>query len=134
MLAIQLLISALIILGVLWFMWKLPRRGEALFGWAPPLALLSAWLGLAGVATSLLLWLLPTPDRWIAVVFLLLDPAALAAGILVLWIYRGMDSHTEAVAMQRIQAKVGIGLGLLAVAIGYAFVMTHKAVFTPVGQ
>jgi len=70
-------------------------------------------------------------------VLLLLDPGSIAAGTLVFWIYRGFgqasDSQAATVDLQRFQARVGLAMGLLAVAIGYVYVMTHKQPFTPVG-
>ena len=137
-LIVQLIVSALMVVGVLWFMWRLPsRRGEAFYGVAPALALGSVWCGLAAVAISILLWWVPFPDELLSVVFLLLDPVSIGAGVSVLWIYRGYDigspSYVSAVEPQRSQARMGIAMGLFAVAVGYYYVMTHKTVFTPVG-
>ena len=132
MLIIQLVVSTLIVAAVLWFMWRLPKS-EALFGWAPPMALVSAWAGLIAAIVSALLWVLPYPDRWVALTFLLLDPAAIACGVLVLWIYRGHDDEGHTIVLQRLQANIGIVLGLIAVTVGYVYVMTHKTPFTPVG-
>jgi len=134
-LTIQLIVSALIVLAVLWFMWRLPREGERFFAWAPPLAIISAWGGLIGLIYSALLWVLPFPDRWLVLVFLILDPMAIGAGTLVLWIYRGHEVKSEiTIDAQLVQARVGIFLGIVAVAIGYFFVLTSKAPMTPVGQ
>ena len=130
---LQVFVSGLLVVAVLWFMWRLPRRGEMFFGWAPPLSLLSAWAGLLAVACSLLLWVLPFADAWVAAVLLLMDPAAIAAGTLVLWVYRGHEAGGETIRMQRLQASVGIGLGLLAVVLGYVYVMVMKPLWTPVG-
>jgi len=136
-LTFQVVVSVLIVLAVLWWMWRLPRRDGAWFGWAPPLALVSAWSGMIGLILSLLLWILPYPDSWLVLVFLVLDPAAIGAGTLVRWIYRDYETFDDAEArtvdMQRIQANVGIMLGIAAVALGYFYVMTHKAPLTPVG-
>ena len=132
-LPLQILASALLVAVVLWFMWKLPRRSTALFGWGPPLALLSAWCGLASLVVTGLLWVLPFPDVWLVGAFLGLYPGAIASGTLVLWIYRGHTDEQATITSQLVQAKVGIGLALLAVALGYVYVMTHKTPFTPVG-
>ena len=126
--------SALLVIGVLFFMWKLPASGERFYGWAPVLARLSAQLGLLAVIFSIVLWWLPGPDVWITAILLALDPAALCSGVLVLWIYRRYEGFEETVLMQLTQARVGIGLSIVAVVIGYWFVMTHKEPFTPVGQ
>lgn len=132
-LTLQVAASAALVVAVLWAMWRLPVSGERFFGWGPPLALFSAWCGLAGIVLSALMWALPNPDVWVVWAMLVLDPAALCAGILVLWIYRRDHAVEETVRMQIVQAKVGVVLGLAAVAVGYTFVMTHKAPFTPVG-
>lgn len=137
----QLLASAILVAAVLFFMWRLPPAGEGLLPWAPPLALLSAWSGLIALVVSLALWILPYPDRWLTALFLALDPAAVGSGTLVLWLYRG-HRHTgeqdgagpaDPAAAHRMQAKVGLSLGLAAIVAGYIFVMTHKTPFTPVG-
>ena len=91
-------VSALLVTAVLVFMWRLPHRGEALAGWAPPLALVSAWAGLLAAAISGGLWLLPYPDRWLAAVLLFFDPASIACGTLVLWIHRGVLARPPAVS------------------------------------
>ena len=89
--------------------------------------------GAAAVVVSLLLWVLPHPDRWVAFTFLALEPLAIGSGVLVLWIYRGHDLDSQTIALQRIQAKVAILLGACAVVAGYIYVMLTKAPFTPVG-
>jgi hypothetical protein len=133
-LTIQVIASLGLVAAVLWFMWKLPASGERFFAWAPPLALMSAWAGLVAVVISIVLWWLPGPDVWITGILLVLDPAALCGGILVLWIYRRYEGTEPTVTAQRTQARAGIILSLIAVTIGYIFVMTHKTPFSPVGQ
>ncbi len=133
MLTIQVVASLLLVAAVLWFLWRLPRSSGALDWLAPPLALSSAWVGLAALPASAALWVLPNPDRWVAVSLLLLDPAALALGVGVMWIYRGRKGESHTVTLQRTQARVGITLGLLAVTVGYLYVLTHKTPFTPTG-
>ena len=130
---VQVAASFLLVAVVMWFMFRLPRRGESLYGWAPPLALLSVWSGLAAVVLTPLLWIVRYPDVWIAAFLLFLEPASLAAGILVLWIYRDLNTGEKTILLQRLQARIGIGLGLTAVAAGYAYVLMHKTPFTPVG-
>ena len=132
--ALQLILSALIVVAVIWTIFRIPREGQALFGWAPRMALLSVWTSLAAVVLAGATWLLPAADVWIALSLLVVDPASLAAGVGVLWIYRGLVTDQPTVTMQRLQAKLGILLGLVAVAIGYSYVLTHKAPFTPVGM
>lgn len=133
-LTIQVAASLVLVAAVLWFMWKLPASGERFFTWAPPLALMSAWAGLIAVVFSIVLWWLPGPDVWLTGILLVLDPAALCGGILVLWIYRKHDGAQPTVSAQLVQARAGIILALVAVTLGYIFVMTHKTPFSPVGQ
>ncbi len=130
---LQVTASFLLVGAVIYYMFRLPRRGEALYGWAPPLALLSVWSGLVAAVLSPLLWVVRYPDLWVAALLLLLEPAALAAGTLVLWIYRGLNTAERTILIQRLQAKFGIGLGLAAVAVAYVYVFFHKTPFTPVG-
>ena len=136
---IEVIVSGLIVAGVLWYMWRLPPGGESVRGAAPFLALGSVWLGLTALIASLALWWVAVPDNWLTVIFLVLDPAAIGTGVLVLWANRpqlGVQpvQTLAAISQQRLQAWVGIAMGLIAVAVGYAFVMTHKTVFTPVGM
>ncbi|MEE9212098.1 MAG: hypothetical protein V3U29_05535 [Phycisphaeraceae bacterium] len=132
-LTIQVVASAALVMAVLWGMWRLPRRGEALFDWAPPMALISPWAGVLALVTSVLLWVLPYPDRWVSLTFLLLDPGAIATGVLVLWIYRGRVHTSPTIDSQCLQAKVGIALGMLAIVAGYLYVMWSKSPGTAVG-
>jgi len=133
MLTLQVLASAALVIAVFYWMWRLPQTGEKYFGWAPPLALASVWLGLAAVIASALLWFLPYPDQWVAATFLVLDPGAIGAGALVLWIYRGHENTEPTIDIQRLQAKVGITLGIAAVILGYIYVMTTKPPGTAIG-
>jgi predicted membrane protein len=114
-------------------MFRMPGSSDNLLGWGAPLALVSVWAGLAAVVLSVQLWFIQYRDIWVTVAFLILDPGTLAAGVLVLWIHRRREAD-EAVRMQRLQAMVGIALGLAAVAVGYLFVLGHKSPFTPVGD
>ena len=124
---LQVIFSVLLIVVVLWFVWKLPRRGEALAGWAPWLALASAWIGLAAAACSALTWFVPNSDPFLAILFMALVPGALTSGLLALWIQRGQPNIDAPIAAQRTQALVGITLALLAIALGYAFVFAHRS-------
>jgi len=134
-LTLQVVISGLIVLAVLWFMWRIPRKNDTFFTWAPPLAFMSPWAGLAALIGSATLWALSAnhADQTVVILFLGLDPGAIATGVLVLWIYRDYESDEKTIQMQRTQAWTGIALGIAAVVVGYIFVMTHKTPFTPVG-
>jgi len=119
-------LSLLAVAAVLFFMWRLPRRGESFFGWAPALALTSTWAGLTAVVCAVVTWCVVQPDPWLAASFMFLDPAAMTTGIGVLWIYRRYGSPQPTISEQRLQAQIGIALGLVAVAIGYAYVFLHR--------
>ncbi len=123
----------MLVATVVWWMWRLPATENAYYGWAPPLALGSAWLGLIALAAGAAMWVLPYPDILITVCFLAIDPAAICMGTLVLWIYRRDESALETVQQQRLQARIGVVLGLLAVVVGYSFVFAHKAPGSAVG-
>lgn len=129
--------SCLIVVGVLWLMWRLPRRDQQLYFIAPYLSFGGVWVGLLAVVLSLLLWWVAFPDHVLVLVLLLLDPAAIGGGIAVLWIYRHEGAHDPLqmtlIRQHRMQACVAVAMGLLAVALGYLYVMTHKRLFTPVG-
>ena len=127
-------LSFLLVAIVIWWMWRLPRRGESYFNWAPALALLSVWMGLIALVVSLGLWVVAWPDPVIAAVFLALDPVALTTGTLVLWIYRHYETTEPTVSNQKLQARVGLTMGFLAVAAGYLFVMTYKEPGSIVGM
>lgn len=133
--SLQVAASAALVIAVLVFMWKLPKS-DRFHGWAPPLALSSSWAGLIGLGLAIMLWFQQAgKDAWVVSLLLFVAPAALCMGVLVLWIYRSDDDHLEeTVLMQMTQARVGIFLGLATVALGYAYVMTHKEPFTPVGM
>lgn len=129
--------GALLLVGaVLWWMWRLPRRSGLPPASAAWLALLSPWAGLAALATAAGMWLTAWADLLLTVTLLALAPLAVGAGVLVLWVHRGaspVDEHAAARSLQKLQAWVGLVLGLAAVAIAYAFALTHKTPFTPVG-
>lgn len=141
---IQVAVSVLVVVVVLAAVWRMPRRGDRWFGWAPPLALGSAWTGLLSVLGSALLWVLPVGrDVLIALLFLLLIPGSLTAGLLVYWIYRGVTGdgrpvdiqidpaidRPDAVSMHRMQAGVGLTFSCAAIAIGYAFALLRDLSF-----
>ncbi len=126
MIHVQLLASALLVGAVLFFMWRLPRGGDRFFGVAPWMALLSAWAGLFALVGSVALWVSPAPDAMVTVLFLVIDPGAVALGTLVLWVYRGHVGDGASIEAQLVQARVGIGLGLVSVAVGYGYVVMHK--------
>jgi hypothetical protein len=135
--AFQVLASLGVVAVVLFAMWRLPKASDTALVWAPSLALMSVWCGLFGVIGTACLWWVRTPDAWLPALLLVLLPGAVAGGVLVIWIYRkfeGDEALMKTAEMQRLQARIGVTLGLLATAIGYSFVLLHKAPLTHVGQ
>lgn len=134
----QVIGSCLIVVAVLWLMWRSPRRDESLFVLAPYVAFGSVWAGLLAVVLSVSLWWVTFSDALLTLVLLLLDPVAIAGGIGVLWIYRNEVAvdplQATTIRQHRTQACIAITMGLLAVTLGYLYVMTHKQLFTPVGM
>lgn len=131
--AFQVGASIALVVIVLVFMWRMPRRGEAYYPWAPPMALGSVWIGLLAVLSAAAMFVVATPDAMVIAVCQFLAPIALGLAVLVFWIYRGADA-AETIELQRTQASVGLGLAVAAVAIGYAYVLTHKAPLSPIGS
>ena len=131
-LTLQVLGSLAIIFGALWWMWRLPGEAVTASAAATVLAFGSAWLGVVSVGFAAGLGLLHDAE-WPVAVSVALWAAALATGGLTLWVYRRTPAEqmSEAVLMQRLQARVGIILGLLAVGLWYAFVITHAANLPP---
>lgn len=131
--AFQVGASVALVVIVLVFMWRMPRRGEAYYPWAPPMALGSVWIGLLGVLSAAAMFFVPSPDAMVIAVCQFLAPISVGLAVLVFWVYRGADD-AETILLQRLQAKVGLALGVLAVAVGYAYVLSHKAPLTPIGS
>jgi hypothetical protein len=109
---------------------------------APPLlALLAPWAGLLALVLALVLPFVPgtrdpvaeltharpysPADRFIAVA-IYVPPIAIFLGIIVLWQMRKEPRPLpDALLAQRVQAKFGIGLALLASFIIYLYVALH---------
>ena len=130
-LTIQVVISLMIIFGVLWWMWRLP--GEAVEGSnaATTLSFSSVWLGVASIVVAVWLWWTDDPQFW-AVTTVMMWAAALSTGLLALWTYRHtpIDRMAEEVLLQRLQARVGVGLGLVSIALWYAFMILRFSTLT----
>jgi len=127
-LTLQVIVSILFILAVLWALWRLPASEDADGGFAPVLAFASPWLGVAAALSGVALWFVADSSVGIAVVVCVaLYAAALAGGGWVLWTYRALppERTPEEISLQRLQARVGIGLGLVAVVLWYVYVATH---------
>lgn len=125
-LTIQVLVSLLIIFGALWWMWRIP--GEATTGSiaATMLAFVSIWFGVASIAAAVWLWWTSVPQFW-AVTTVLIWAAAISTGLLALWTYRHTppDQMPEEVHLQRMQARVGVALGMVAVALWYTYTISR---------
>ena len=122
----RLLLSALLVATVFWCMWRVPPRVTALTPWAPWLALISPWLGVAALGCAVAVWPAGHADPLVAITLMVLSPGAIASGAGVLWVHRGVPTSDGAIAAQRLQARVGIGLGLLAALLVYVFVFLSR--------
>ncbi len=89
------------------------------------LALLSVWVGLLSliVATSMAIHRPFFTDMNVVGVLWFESPGALCFGGLILWAYRKEDDSDPAIQSQRLQAKVGITLAILAAAIVYILII-----------
>lgn len=123
-LTFQVLVSLGIILGVVWWVWRLPGSPVTDSASAPYLALGSVWIGLAAVLHNIRLWLDPLAPVVIAT-GVILYALAITAGYFALWTYRATPPEMmfEPIVLQRQQARMGIGLGLLAVALWYLILL-----------
>ncbi len=93
------------------------------------LALLSVWIGLASlaIAAAMFGYRALFSDSGVTLVLYLGSPGALCLAGLVLWAHRKEGSSDPGVSAQRLQAKVAIGLALIAAAIVYAlFIASDK--------
>ena len=125
---IQLIVYILLIIGVLYFMWKLKGDTKRFYGWAPPLAITAVWTGLIAALGSVAIWISPIDfNTWLITSLLFLDPFCMTTATLVLWIYRNTprENLEDTIFQQLTQAKIAIFLGSIAIALGYAFVLLH---------
>ena len=92
------------------------------------LALISVWVGLASflVAAAMLLYRPTMTDLSILMILYFGSPGAICFAGLVLWANRQDTSAEPAIAAQRLQAKMAIGMALLAAAIVYALVIGSR--------
>ena len=130
-LTIQVVVSLMIIFGVLWWMWRIP--GEAVAGSlsATVLAFCSVWIGVGAIGVAAWLWWTAQPGPW-AVVSVLVWAAAISTGLLALWTYRHtpVDQMAAEVHLQRLQARVGVIFGLVAVFMWYVFMIVRLSALT----
>lgn len=136
-LTLQVIVSLMIIFGVLWWMWRIPGEPVTASLAATTLSFVSVWLGVASVGVAMWLWWTSNPQSW-AITSVLIWAAALSTGLLALWTYRHtpVDRMPEEVILQRFQARVGVGLGLLAVVLWYIFMIVRfsSLTFGPAGS
>lgn len=131
-LTMQVLVSMAIIVGVVWWVWRLPGEAITESASAPYLSLGSVWAGLAAVLHNFLLVKNPFSPVTITI-GVVLYAIAISAGYLALWTYRYTSpaTMTEPIHMQRMQARIGLGLGILAVTMWYVILLNAAPV--PVG-
>ena len=136
-LTIQVIVSLMIIFGVLWWMWRIPGEPVTASLAATTLSFASVWLGVASVGVAMWLWWTSQPQMW-AITSVLMWAATLTSGLLALWTYRHtpVDRLPEEVLLQRLQARVGVGLGLLAIFLWYIFIIVRfsSLTFAPSGD
>ena len=92
------------------------------------LAFASVWIGLATLALSatMLLYRPAFTDLTVTLVLYFGSPGALCFAGLVLWAHRKEDGADPGVSAQRLQAKIAIGLALLAAAIVYMLIINSQ--------
>lgn len=97
------------------------------------LAFTSVWTGLATLtlASAMVVHRPWMTDLMLTLVLYFGSPGTLCLGGLVLWAYRKEPAADPGVSAQRLQAKVGIFMALLATGIGYALVIMADRV-TPI--
>ncbi len=89
------------------------------------LSLASVWIALASfvLAVAMLIYRPAMTDVTILLVLYFGSPGALCLAGLTLWAYRKDMGDDPGVAARRIQAKVAIGLAIVAAAIVYALII-----------
>lgn len=117
--------SLLIIFGGLWWMFRIPGEAVIESASAPILAFVSVWLGVAAAGQGAWMWIRNHPELLISTA--ITYAAALSTAGWALWTYRHTppDQMTEEIQLQRLQSRVGIALGLVAVFLWYTFIFTH---------
>jgi hypothetical protein len=88
-------------------------------------ALFAAWSGLAAVAFAVAnLTLVPFEYRLLVMlIWAFTDALPLTLGLMVLWAFRKQDRTDAAIEAQRMQARAGIGLALLALGLNCAYLL-----------
>jgi len=89
------------------------------------LALVSLWLGLATfVLAAVMVLHRPAMTDWtVTLVLYFGSPGSLCLAGLTLWAHRNEDSADAGVVARRVQAKVAIGLSVVAAALVYALII-----------
>ncbi len=99
------------------------------------LALASVWIAMAALllALTMVVYRPVFTDLAVTLVVYFGSPGALCFAGLVLWAHRKANAADEAVAGQRVQAKVAIVLALLAAAIVYLLIVYSQRISEEVG-
>ena len=90
-------------------------------------ALISVWTGLLAVAFAIVNLTLVAFEYRLLVMLIwgIVDALPLTLGIMVLWSHRKQGRSDENIDAQRLQAKVGIGLALFALALNCAYLLWY---------
>lgn len=90
-------------------------------------AFIAAWTGVVALLFAIVnLALVPFEWRLLVMqVWGIVDALPLTFGIMVLWSFRKAGNGDPAVGAQRMQAKVGIGLALAALALNCAYLLWY---------
>ena len=90
-------------------------------------ALLSVWTGLAALLFAVVnLTLVAFEFRFLVMlIWGIVDALPLTLGIMVIWSYRKADRADADINAQCVQAKVGIALALLALALNCAYLLWY---------
>ncbi len=115
-----------VIIAVLFYMWQMKGDCKKHYPWAPALGITSVWSGLCALLGTVMLWFFPVFfNDWLITSLLFLTPFSATAGVLVLWLYRHepREGLEETIFFQLSQAKVGIFFSLIAIVLGYWFVL-----------
>lgn len=99
------------------------------------LALASIWIGLLSllIAVAMAIYRPVFTDLTVTLVLYFGSPGSLCFSGLVLWAHRKEDGRLPGIRDQRLQAKIAIGLALLAAVIVYLLIF-YSEKLSPIGR